>query len=214
MADVFTIVIKKLQELGAFNFLFPFMLTTAIFYGLLRRSKIFMSMKKEYITINRETKEKREYEMEVGSAVNAVVAVIAGFMVWAYPILAGVNIEQQLSTFFLQGAVVTLIFVIALMILGMFLKPDISEQLHELIFKDGKLGLSAIIIIAIGVGVLVFVTSGLMGLITGPIVASIDLSNDTVLTDVVLGLLILPLIFIFREGGSDSVPSGNGGEES
>jgi len=214
VADVFTIVIKKLQELGAFNFLFPFMLTTAIFYGLLRRSKIFMSMKKEYITINRETKEKREYEMEVGSAVNAVVAVIAGFMVWAYPILAGVNIEQQLSTFFLQGAVVTLIFVIALMILGMFLKPDISEQLHELIFKDGKLGLSAIIIIAIGVGVLVFVTSGLMGLITGPIVASIDLSNDTVLTVVVLGLLILPLIFIFREGGSDSVPSGNGGEES
>lgn len=212
MADVFTIVIKKLQELGAFNFLFPFMLTTAIFYGLLRRSKIFMSMKKEYITINRETKEKREYEMEVGSAVNAVVAVIAGFMVWAYPILAGVNIEQQLSTFFLQGAVVTLIFVIALMILGMFLKPDISEQLHELIFKDGKLGLSAIIIIAIGVGVLVFVTSGLMGLITGPIVASIDLSNDTVLTVVVLGLLILPLIFIFREAGGP-VPTDNGGDE-
>jgi hypothetical protein len=212
VADVFTIVIKKLQELGAFNFLFPFMLTTAIFYGLLRRSKIFMTTKKEYVTVDRETKERKEYEVEVGSAVNAVVAVIAGFMVWAYPILSGVNIEQQLSTFFLQGAVVTLIFVIALMVLGMFLKPDISEQLHELIFKDGKLGLSAIIIIAIGVGVLVFVTSGLMGLITGPIVASIDLTNDTVLTIVVLGLLILPLIFIFRDAGKP-VPINNGGDE-
>lgn len=203
---MFTIVIKKLQEMGAFNFLFPFMLTTAIFYGLLRRSKIFMMTKKEYVT-NRDTKEKKEYEVEVGSAVNAVVAVIAGFMVWAYPILTGVNVEKQLSVFFMQGAIVTLIFVIALMILGMFMKPDISEQLHELLFKDGKLGLSAILIIAIGIGVLVFVTSGLMGLITGPVVARIDLSNDTVLTIVVLGLLILPLIFIFREGGS--TPSGS-----
>lgn len=211
MPDVFTIVIKKLQELGAFNFLFPFMLTTAIFYGLLRRSKIFMMTKKEYVTIDRETKEKKEYDVEVGSAVNAVVAVIAGFMVWAYPILTGVNVERHLSVFFMQGAIVTLIFVIALMILGMFMKPDLSEQLHEILFKDGKLGLSAILIISIGIGVLVFVTSGLMGLITGPVVARIDLNNDTVLTIVTLGLLILPLIFIFREGGRP-VPSGNEGE--
>ncbi|MBD3155796.1 MAG: hypothetical protein GF368_04020 [Candidatus Aenigmarchaeota archaeon] len=199
MPDVFTIVIKKLEELGAFNFLFPFMLTTAIFYGLLRRSKIFMVRKKEYVVVNRDTGEKKEYDVEVGGAVNAVVAVIAGFMVWAYPILAGVNIQQQLSVFFMQGAIVTLIFIIGLMILGMFLKPGVADQLHELIFKDGKFGVTAIIIICIGVGVLVFVTSGLLDLIVGPVFTKIDLGNDMILTIVVLGLLILPLIFILRD---------------
>ena len=41
MSDLFVDVIKKLQDIGAFNFLFPYILTSAIFYGLLRKSQIF-----------------------------------------------------------------------------------------------------------------------------------------------------------------------------
>ena len=198
MVDVFTIVIKKLQEMGAFNFLFPFMLTTAIFYGLLRKSKLFSVTKKEYKR-DKGGKQITE-EVEVGSSVNAIIALVAGFMVWAYPILSGVNIEQQLSMFFMQGTIATLVLIVVLMLTGMFLPPDLPKQLQDLFFKNNKLGVGAILIIAAVVGIIILVTSGLLNLIVGPIFTKIDLGNDTVLTVVVLGLLILPLIFIFKEG--------------
>jgi len=196
MVDVFTIVIKKLQEMGAFNFLFPFMLTTAIFYGLLRKSKLFSVTKKEYRR-DKGGKQMTE-EVEVGSSVNAIIALVAGFMVWAYPILAGINIEQQLSMFFMQGTIVTLVLIVVLMFTSMFLPSNLPKQLQEQFLKGNKVGI--ILIGSVIVGVIILVTSGLMNLIVGPIFTKIDLGNDTVLTVVVLGLLILPLIFIFKGG--------------
>jgi len=196
VVDVFIIVIKKLQEMGAFNFLFPFMLTTAIFYGLLRKSKLFTIRKKEY---RRDKSGKQtEEEVEVGSSVNAVISLVAGFMVWAYPILAGINIEQQLSMFFMQGIIVTLVLIVVLILTSMFLPPDLPKQLQEQFLKGNKVGI--ILIGAVIVGVIILVTSGLLNLIVGPIFTKINLGNDTVLTIIVLGLLILPLIFIFKGG--------------
>jgi len=211
VVDVFTIVIKKLQEMGAFNFLFPFMLTTAIFYGLLRKSKLFSVTKKEYRR-DKGGKQMTE-EVEVGSSVNAIIALVAGFMVWAYPILAGINIEQQLSMFFMQGTIVTLVLIVVLMFTSMFLPSNLPKQLQEQFLKGNKVGI--ILIGSVIVGVIILVTSGLMNLIVGPIFTKIDLGNDTVLTVVVLGLLILPLIFIFREGKGDDGrddEGNNGGE--
>ena len=206
MVDIFTIVIKKLQEMGAFNFLFPFMLTTAIFYGLLRKSKLFSIRKKEY------TRDKNgvqhEEEVEVGGAVNAIIALVAGFMVWAYPILSGINIEQQMSMFFMQGTIVTLVFVVVLMLTGLFLPPDLPKQLQEQFLKGNKVGI--ILVGSVIVGVIILTTSGFLNLIVGPIFTKIDLGNDTILTVVVLGLLILPLIFIFREDKSETVNDNKG----
>jgi len=45
----------------------------------------------------------------------------------------------------------------------------------------------------------------LLNLIIGPVFEKIDLSNDTVLSVVVLGLLIIPFIFIFRSGGEEQI---------
>jgi len=193
--DIFTIAIKKLQEMGAFNFLFPFMLTTAIFYGLLRKSKVFTA-KKDLFDANL----KKIGEIEVSESVNAVVALIAGFMVWTYPILSGVNIEQQLSTFFLHGLIVTLVLLVVMMIMSMFMPPDLPTELQKQFLKGGTVGVVLVAVVVIGV--IIFLTSGLINLIAGPIFASIDLGNDTVMTIVVLGLLILPIIFIFRGSGT------------
>jgi len=207
VVDIFTIVIKKLQEMGAFNFLFPFMLTTAIFYGLLRKSKLFSITRKEH----RKDKSGKDFEMEVevGGSVNAIIALVAGFMVWAYPILAGINIEQQLSAFFIQGMIVTLVFVVVLMLTGLFLPPDLPKQLQEQFLKGNKVGI--ILVGAAIVGIIILLTSGLLNLIIGPIFMKIDLANDTILSVVVLGLLILPLIFIFREGKKED-PSNKGNQ--
>ncbi|MBL7169400.1 MAG: hypothetical protein ISS48_00070 [Candidatus Aenigmarchaeota archaeon] len=191
MADPFTIAIQKLQEMGAFNFLFPFMLTTAIFYGLLRRSGIFIIKRKAL------TADGKEVGVET-HGVNAIIALIAGFMVWAYPILAGVNIEQQLSMFFMQGTIVTLVLVVVLLLTSMFVPPDVAKQLEKL-FEKGRVGVLLIVLLVIGLVILV--SSGLINLIFGSIFSNINFSSDIVLTVVVLALLIVPFIFIFRSGG-------------
>ena len=205
MVDIFTIVIQKLNSLGFFNFLLPFMLTTAIFYGLLRRSKIFSAKKME------KDKDGKPVEVEVSQGVNAIVALVAGFMVWAYPILQGVNVQSQLSAFFMQGTVVTLVFVVGLMILSMFVPPDLPKNLQEQFLKGGTLGI--VLVVAIVIGVIIFVTSGLISMIVGPVFSGINLSNDTVLTVVVLGLLIIPMIFIFRGGEGGAQPTEENGEK-
>ncbi|MEM5792783.1 MAG: hypothetical protein QXY45_00270 [Candidatus Aenigmatarchaeota archaeon] len=210
MPDVFTIVILKLREMGAFNFLFPFMLTTAIFYGLLRRSKIFSIVKKQYRR-EKTTQKLIEEEVEVGTSINAIIALIAGFMVWAYPILSGINVEEQLASFFMHGIVATLVLIVAIIMTSMFLPPNIPEQLKKAL---GESKVAIVLLACVIIGVIIFVTSGLLNLIVGPVLVKLDLGNDTILTLVVLALLILPLIFIFREGVQETPQEEKKGENS
>ena len=173
MADLFTAVIQRLRDIGAFTFLFPYMLTTAIFYGLLRKSQVFG-------------------KPEENAAVNAVVAMIAGFMVWAYPIIAGVNIETQLAYFFTQGVIVMLVFIFTLLIVGMFLPPDLPKHLSEGILKGNKQ--AAIILVGLAFAFLIVITSGLWSAVFGP--EMISISNDIFITIVVIIILIVPFLFI------------------
>ena len=119
MPDVFTPVILKLQEIGAFNFFFPFMLTSAVFYGLLRKSQVFG-------------------KPEENTAVNGVIALMISFMVWAYPIMSGVDIEAQMSSFFMHGLVITLVVMVSVMLMGMFAPPDLPKHLADTILKGNK----------------------------------------------------------------------------
>ena len=96
MASPFEDVILRLADLGFFKFLLPFLLTAAIFYGLLRKSQVFG-------------------KPEENVAVNAIVALVAGFMVWAYPIIAGVDIETQFSTFIFQSTLAMFAIIIGVM---------------------------------------------------------------------------------------------------
>jgi len=143
MANAFETVILKMRDLGMFQFLLPFMLTTTIFYGLLRKSRIFGE---EFRAIT----------------VNAVVSLVAAFMVWAAPIILGVNIETSLASFFLQGTSATLIILVGLIMVSMFFPPDLAAELKGLNIT-GKYG-SGILIVGVIVAVGVALTSGLAGL--------------------------------------------------
>jgi len=185
MADIFTAVIERLRDIGAFNFLFPFMLSSAIFYGLLRKSQVFG-------------------KPDENVSVNAVVAMIASFMVWSFPVIIGVSIETQLATFFTQGIVVTLTFMIAVMIIGMFLPPDAAKHLADNLFKGNKA--IGIVLVALFFGFLIVITSGLWGAVMGPI--DFEIPTDIIVTIGVLVLLIIPFIIILyptkkpvKEGG-------------
>lgn len=192
MADIFTPVIERLQSIGAFKFLFPYMLSTSIFYGLLRKSEVFG-------------------KPDVNVGVNATVALVASFMVWGYPILTGVDIETQLATFFTHGIIITLVFMMSLMIIGMFFPDNLTKHLSEGILKGNKQG--AMLIIGIFFGFIILVTSGLYDIFLGPLIggSGVGISSDIFLSIGVIILLVIPFMFIMW--GDRKSKSGNEGNK-
>jgi len=165
MVSPFEIVILNLQKIGAFRFLFPFLLTSAIFYGLLRKSRLFG-------------------KPEENVAVNAVVAIVAAFMVWSYPILVGVNVETILSTFFFQGTLAMVIVIIGLLIVGMFVEP--GKTLGEKIGSKTWIGILVFgLLVAFGL----FFTSGVSNFFFPSGVGGIGISEDMITSIVVLIIL-------------------------
>lgn len=178
MVSPFVAVIEKLRDIGAFEFLFPFMLSSAIFYGLLRKTKLFG-------------------EPEKNVAVNGVVALIAAFMVWAYPVLAGVDIAVQLSTFFFQGMVTLLAVVVILLIVGMFLPENLPEQIGR---KIGGRGLGLIVVAGIILGGVVVFTSGLIGFFFPKGLGGIGISEDIATIIAVIIIILIPILVIMMPG--------------
>ncbi len=137
------LTIQKMRDLGFFQFILPFILTAAIFYGSLRKSKIFG-------------------DPDRNVTVNAVISIAAAFMVWAYPIIAGVNIETQLATFFTHGMIATLVVMLGLIVSGLFMPPDLPKTLADK-FKGGRIW-AVILIFGMLIGVVVLITSGIVGI--------------------------------------------------
>lgn len=165
MVTPFETAILKLKELGFFEFFLPFLLTSAIFYGILRKTQLFGDPDKNIV-------------------VNSVVALAISFFVWAAPVILGIDIEAHLAAFFIQGFSVTLIFLVGLILAGMFFPPDLPKALSERI-KAGWLW-SVIIIVAIVIGLILLISSGLYKVIFPGI--SISISSDVLIT---IGIIIL-----------------------
>jgi hypothetical protein len=106
MTDIFTPAIKWFFEIG-FGNVFVFILTTAIFYAVLRKTKIL-----------------GESEM-----INAVIAIVAAFLVGFWiPIYTGFSFVSSLSAFFAQSTVF-LLFIIISFLLASFFYPDLVGML-------------------------------------------------------------------------------------
>lgn len=172
MANPFETVILNMRNTGMFQFMLPFMLSSAIFYGLLRKSQIFGDPQRSV-------------------TVNAVVALVASFMVWAAPILLGIDIETKLASFFLQGISVMLVVMVGLMIVGMVAPPDLPSHFKTVFEKNTKVWM-AILIGGILTGIIVAVSSGFMNIYfpTGGIGGGLQLSQDTINALIVVFLMI------------------------
>ena len=175
MKTPFDTAILTLQKLGFFKFLLPFMLSAAIFYGLLRKTQLFGPPEKN-------------------TAVNATIALTASFFVWSMPIILGLDIETQLSAFFVQGMTVTLVSMIGLLIGGMFLPPDLPKVISEKM-KSG-VGISIIIIGGMILAVILLISSGLFKVFS-PTGFGFKLPSETLSTIGVLVLLLGAVAIIF-----------------
>ncbi|MEM5836443.1 MAG: hypothetical protein QW058_01635 [Candidatus Aenigmatarchaeota archaeon] len=172
-------MVLKLQEYGFFTFLLPFILMAAILYGLLRKSQIFGPPEKNV-------------------AVNAVVAIVASFMVLAAPVIAGINIEQQLAKFFLHSMIAVIILVVTLLTIGMFVGPDLPTKLQD---KLGSKFLGGLLVVGIVIGLTLLVTSGLTNVFFpegfGGIPEDVVISIATIA--ILLIIIMLIVIFVSRE---------------
>jgi len=133
MSDVFSQLILTLHQLGFFKFLIPYILTLAIFYGLLRKSKIFGDPEKNV-------------------AINATIAASAAFLVSAAPIIAGIDITSYLS-----GFLIYVMFVIFAMIVIWFIPHIFFPTL-----KDYNIQLNRrVILIVFFLSLAIFIIIGL-----------------------------------------------------
>lgn len=96
--DGFIGLVDFLKNIGVFEYYLPFIMTLAIFYGLLERAKIFA--------------EKR---------INVIIAVSAAFFIMAYTPVGtwGVSLTQYFASFFTKGvvALISLLFVVMIIYL-------------------------------------------------------------------------------------------------
>ncbi len=176
MPTLFETAILKLQGLGFFTFLLPFILTAAIIYGGLRRSQLFG-------------------EPERNVAVNAIVAFVISLFVWAAPIILGIDIETKLSSFFIQGFSVSLIVLIALVLAGMFFPPDLAKNLSDKIKAPAFWG--GVIVVGLIVGGVIMVSSGLATVLF-PKGIGISFSSDMVISAIAIVALVVIIAVIVR----------------
>ena len=143
MVSPFEMIVKKMIELGFYDFLFPFLITSAIFYALLKKSKIISE----------------------SQVVNATLALSISFLIFGFPILANISLATPFSAFFVQTTVFILLFMVGMLIASMFY-PDLGKFLTEY-FIERK---SRTIWVLIALGIAIFVMSGMIGVITGPLI--------------------------------------------
>ncbi|MBU5682519.1 MAG: hypothetical protein QXE43_00615 [Candidatus Aenigmatarchaeota archaeon] len=136
MSDPITELILTLQNLGFFKFIIPFILTSAVFYGLLRKSKIFGDPKENI-------------------AINATIAISAAFLVSAAPIIAGIDITSYLSGFLIYITFVT-VAIIAISFIPFIFKPSIEELGATINKKTFLIMFFITLIIFIIIGLLIF----------------------------------------------------------
>jgi len=165
MASPFELIAENLQELGVIGFFLPWLITATIFWGLLRKSKIFES-----------------------SVVNAIISLSASFFVFSYLYTgASFDVGTALANFVTQATVIIIVFLFSLIGASMFY-PKFGDVLTEK-FK----GTMIWIFISIFMGALFF-TSGLYVVLNNIPVAGVQSDVYTliiILVALIIGMLIL-----------------------
>jgi len=172
------------EGMGFCQFLFPFMLSSAIFYGLLRKSKIMGE--------------------EGTEVVNATIALVASFMIWAYPVIVGIDITEAMTAFFMQGFVVALFTIMGISIASMA-HPKIQD-----LFEKNKSIPILFVFVFLVVGILLVFTSGLWEVFGGGVSLSPQIS-ETVMSIGVLAIMLLTIFFIVRGSTPKAAPAKGGG---
>ncbi|MBD3155797.1 MAG: hypothetical protein GF368_04025 [Candidatus Aenigmarchaeota archaeon] len=132
MVSPFEAVARKLGELGVYDFLLPWIITSAIIWGLLEKSKLFG---------------------EGSVAINSVLSISISFFIWGFLIFTGSNeVGSMLSKFFTQISFVAVGFA-AILLVGSLFYPDFPAALEDRIPKESMFWIVIVIGLAIAISV-------------------------------------------------------------
>jgi len=178
-------LIKALQTQGVFEIYLPFLLTFALFYGLLRKIGIF----------------KTKNDDSTNNKISAVVAFVAAMYITIFS-PAAIPISQFFATFFTQSSIAIVVLMVSIMLLAMvfsmsFLQPK-QYNLEELGWLKY---LHWLVIAALLVVVGMFVSSGGVKLFANFLPPGAKISSEDVALGVLIIFTIVILASITREPG-------------
>lgn len=143
MSNIFQVIAEKFGELGFYNFFLPWLITLAVIWGLLKKSKLFDS-----------------------PSVSAVISLSVSTLVWGFLVgVSGTDISGPMSTFITQIAliIIGLMFVV---IGGSLFYPDIFEAISEWVKNQAMLTLFLIIVVVLALisGMFKVIFTGIAGI--------------------------------------------------
>jgi hypothetical protein len=185
MAEPLPHLISILQQQGVFEIYLPFLLTFAIFYGLLRKMKIFGG----------------------DPTANKIIALISGIAaayVMIFSPVAG-PISQFFATFFTQASIGMVVLLVFIMLVGLFLSaPFIGPKEIDL----GKLAPWAVFA-GFVIVLYMFVSSGGVALFDKIVPPGINISGE----DIAMILLVVGTVVVIGfliGGGREEGSTGHG----
>jgi hypothetical protein len=184
-------IIAGAKEYGIFDFFLPFILTFAIFYGLLIKTKIF-----------------GQGEDKQPTRFNKTISMVISLVIAAY-VMIYTPVGITLSTFFANLSAQTLVVVMSLLgfLMIMYLMMNVLQP--GAIWNKTKF-IWVVVIIAVILGVGVFLSSGGAAIFPGiktPITINLgSIDPGTIAIIVVIVLTGLVIYFLSRsEGGDDRI---------
>jgi len=135
MENIFEVAVSKMVEIGMYN-LVIFVLTLAIFYAILKRSKV----------------------LGESTLINGVISFAVAFLMFGYPVIIGYSLVTPFVSMFTQTTVFIMVFIIAFLIASLFY-PDMPKFLTESFKSRGML------MNAIGIGIGIAIMSGAVSIL-------------------------------------------------
>jgi len=169
MVTPFDNVIAILQNIGFFDFYLPFLVTFAIFYGLLARAKIFG-------------------EEGLGKRINALLALVAAFYIMVYTPV-GFTVSGFLSNMFGGAAMILVTVIIFGMIFATSLFVTLNKERDQAFNEKYQRRLQLILLgFGAAAAVALFITSGGLG-IFGITVSQVNVPGMSL--ESMIGLIII-----------------------
>lgn len=166
MVNIFEMVVTKLLEVGFYDFLI-FVIALALFYGILKKIKLFES-----------------------HMVTSVLAFCIAFLIFGYPVLVNYSMVMPLTNFFTQSFLFILVFFV-MILMATFFYPDLPKFLAEQFTSRSML------FVGLAIGVAIAIMSGSVSMLwttvapggaTRPVAPS---ETSTVAAAVVVFVLLL-----------------------
>ena len=172
-------LIKALQTQGVFEIYLPFLLTFALFYGLLRKIGIFKAISGQ-----------AGQEDSTANKISAVIAFVAAMYITIFS-PAAIPISRFFATFFTQSSIAIVVLMVTIMMLAMlFSLPFLGSEKYN--FKTNVIHWLVIGALLVVIGM--FISSGGVQLFSNVLPPGFKMTGEDL---ALLILVILTIIIIW-----------------